>query len=406
MKVVSSFFQNSGIWVSLSSVLSKVLAFLMTLFLVRFLPPSEFGILTIALNFIGFFIPAIGLGATHGLLRFGAQKKGVEKENLIAYSLQKGIKNQLLLNILVIVLGYFLNLNQTLVFQLIAIMVVRLLGLFLLEFAKAECRTKFDNKKYSQIEIYTNLIGVVLGVAFTLWFGIWGYVISLCLFPFSVFFFYRFKFSKADLKSSFKKEFWSFSIQSVLTVFVFMAVFLLDVFFVGKYFPPDEVSWYKISTLVPMNLIFVAQVYTQTLYPELCAKHRDKAYLLNFTKQYFSIFAPITLALVGLGFFFSKEIMQIFGHNYTDTTILKIMFIQMASCILFRIPFGNLMSATGKITESLLIGIGIVIGISVLSLLYLPNGKVEYAAYIAVFCVTFGGVLAALYFFYFLYKLK
>ena len=406
MSFLGNFLKNSGIWVSVSSVLSKVLAFAMTLFLVRFLPSSDFGVLTITLNFVGFFLPALGLGASHGLLRFGAQQKDEEKANLIRYTMNQGIINQILLSIIIIVSGILLNFSQTIVWQLIAVMTIRLFGLYFLEQAKAELRAKFDNTSYAKIDIFTNILAVVLGVALTYFYGIWGYVISLCLFPFSVFLLYRFDFTKASLVQHFKKEFWGFSVKSVLTTMVFMWVFILDVFFVGRYFSAEQVGLYKISTLIPMNLIFVAQIYTQTLYPEMCYNHRNKNYLNTFLKQYYLYFVPVTVFLVILGFVFAQDLMQIFGKDYLETDIIKIMFLQMASCILMRIPFGNLLGATGEITASLVIGIIILLGITITSLIILPDSSPKTAAYIACFWITFGGVLSATYYFNFFRKLK
>lgn len=406
MRFLGNFLKNSGVWVSISSVLSKVLAFGMTLFLVRFLPSSDFGILTITLNFVGFFLPALGFGASHGLLRFGAQQKDEEKTKLIRYTMNQGIINQILLSFIIIVSGILLNFHQTLVWQLVIVMTIRLFGLYFLEQAKAELRAKFDNTKYAKIDIITNILAVVSGIFLTYFYGIWGYVISLCLFPFSVFLLYRFDFTKANLSQKFKKEFWNFSVKSVLTTIVFMWVFILDVFFVGRYFSAEQVGLYKVSTLIPMNLIFVAQVYTQTLYPEMCYNHRNKIYLKSFLKQYFLYFVPLTLVLVILGFVFAQELMHIFGDNYYETDIIKIMFVQMASCILLRIPFGNLMGATGEITASLIIGLIILLGISVSSLIILPNSSPKMAAYIACFWITFGGVLSAIYYFNFFRKLK
>lgn len=397
INALRSFLNNSGAWVSLSMVMSKVLAFLMAIFLVRILPADEFGILTVALNFIGFFIPALGFGSGHGMIRFGSLS--ADNQEIKTYSLKAGFINQVLISVAVIASGYLLNLDNFYIFQLILLMIIRLFGLFFLEQAKAELRADLNNKKFARIEIISNIIAVILGILFTLKWGALGYVISLCIFPFSVFLMHRFNFSKSNISSVFKKEFWDFSVKSVFTIIVFMWIFLIDVFFVGKYFTAQDVAFYKVSTLIPMNLIFIAQVYTQTMYPELCRNASDKKYLTVFTLNYYRFFIPVTVMITILGFIFADEIMMIFGKGYHNTEILKIMFLQMASCILMRIPLGNLMSAMGHISASLTIGIFILAVMIVSSFLFLPKGSPLTEAYISLISITLGGIAAAVYYF-------
>lgn len=406
MTFSNNFFKNSGLWVLFSSVLSKVFAFLMTIFLVRFLSKDDFGLLTISLNFVGFFLPAVGFGSGHGLLRFGAQKIGKEKETIIQYSHYQGFINQVILTTIIIPVAFLMNLEQVVVFQFTALMAVRLFGMFFLEQAKSELRATFKNDQYSKIEIYTNVLAVILGVVFTYLYGVWGYVVSVCIFPFSVFLMHQFKWQKGGLSKSLKKNFWNFSITSVFTSIIFMWIFLLDVFFVGRYFNSDDVSFYKISTLVPMNLIFIAQVYTQTVYPEICKNHNNKKYLKKFLKTYYTFFVPVCFCIIFFGYLFADKILLLFGQQFTDTRILKIMFLQMASCILFRIPFGNLMGAMGHITASLILGIFMVLGIVISSIILLPNGNIITEAYISLIFITLGGVFALIYFFIKFFKLK
>lgn len=406
MRGISGFIRQSGWWVGVSSVYAKILAFGMMLFLVWVLSESEFGRLTIALNFVGFFIPMVGFGASHGMLRFGARSDGEALQDLRHYALRQGIGYQAVLSVVVIASALVFYWEQWAVLGLVFLMLFRLFGLFLLEQAKAEVRAELDNKKYARIEIVSNSVALVSGVLLTIFYGAWGYVVSLCLYPFSVLFLHRFRSSWVSLEQGFRKAFWDFSIKSVLTYIVFMWVFLLDVFFVGRYFSAEAVGWYKISTLIPMNLIFLAQVYTQTLYPELCRRADQKTYLRHFIKTYYFIFIPVTGVLLVSGYWFSRELMALFGEGYQDVSVLKIMFWQMASCILMRIPMGNLLSAMGHITASLFIGVAILLSMLLGYLFFLPGEKPLVAAVISLICITLGGVMAVFFFVYKFSKLE
>lgn len=398
MSAVSSFFQNSGAWVSVSSVLSKAFAFATTLFLIRFLPKDDFGTLTIALNFIGFFIPALGFGSSHGLLRFGSRYSNGEKEAIISYTNWSGFILQIIISFIVIISAWILYHSQTAVLKILFLMVVRLFALFFLEQGKTVYRARFENKKYALLEITSGFFALLLGVVFTLLWGLWGYICSLCVYPLVVFLFYRFKLKPVVLTKAFLKEFWLFSGNSVLTILVFMWIFLIDVFFVAQFFGEEKVAFYKVSTLIPMNLIMISQIYTQTLYPQLSLNSGNRQYLEQFFRSYFRIFLPIIVVLVMAGFIFSDEIISLFGNQYSDTSVLRIMFLQMASCMIFRIPFGNLMGAMGHMQASLVIGLAMLVLNIILSLSLLPGGSPLTEACISLICVTLGGIASAIYF--------
>ena len=185
---------------------------------------------------------------------------------------------------------------------------------------------------------------------------------------------------------------------SVFTIVVFNWVFLTDVFFVSKYFSPQEVALYKVSTLIPMNSIFIAQVYAQIMYPVICRNSSNRNFLISFTKSYYTFFVPITVLFTVLGFNFSREIMMIFGESYQNTDVLKIMFLQMASSLLLRVPVGYLLSAMGHVSASLVIGCFILVVMVVSSFIFLPNGTVLTEAYISLISITLGGIAAAVYY--------
>ncbi|MDO5616294.1 MAG: hypothetical protein Q4G16_08900 [Cruoricaptor ignavus] len=407
MKISKDFLRNSGHWVFLSSSLGKVFAFAMTLYLVKTLSSVDFGILTIAINLIGFFIPAIGFGANHGLLRFGSMVSAETKTKLIGYAHYRGFINQIILSVFLAIIIYWYAKDNSLVLSYTLVMLVRLFGLLFLEQAKAELRASFLNEKFARLEIISNFSAMFLGIIFTFVWGAWGYIASLCLFPYLVFFIHRFRFYTAEIPKKLKRLFWRFSLQSVITLVIFIWIFLLDVFFVGKYFSNEDVGFYKICTLIPMNLIIFAQVYTQTFYPELCKNHKNKRYIRKFIRNYYLLFIPIVLLLLSFGLFFGKPILQFFSEDFTETKIQDIMFFQMASCMLLRIPFGNLIGAMGHITASLVLGIFMVLGISLSCILLLPKTEnMAIAAYISLFFITLGGFGSAIYFFIIYKNLK
>ena len=129
---ITNFFKQSGIWVASSFFVSKISAFLLTIFMARILSQSDFGWVMYGLNYLGFFIPFIGLGSSHGTLRFAAiAQDKLEKEKVIQYSFSYGLLLNFLVNLLLLVLAFviFGKGNQLLI---VSVFSVRLFGFFLL----------------------------------------------------------------------------------------------------------------------------------------------------------------------------------------------------------------------------------------------------------------------------------
>jgi O-antigen/teichoic acid export membrane protein len=118
IKFLSNFFKQSGIWVASSFFVSKIAAFLLTLFMARILSKEDLGWVMYGLNYLGFFIPFVGFGSSHGALRYAAiEKENEEKQKIIAYSFSYGLIFNILLSLIMLVLAFIIfgNGNQLLI---------------------------------------------------------------------------------------------------------------------------------------------------------------------------------------------------------------------------------------------------------------------------------------------------
>ena len=97
---LKQFFYNEGQYVFLSLLLGKITAFLGSWLIIRMLPVSEFGVLTIVASAFAIFTTFNGLGSQQGLLRFGSIiKDKEEKEQLSSYFFRKGMFYQIFISI-------------------------------------------------------------------------------------------------------------------------------------------------------------------------------------------------------------------------------------------------------------------------------------------------------------------
>ena len=407
IKFLSNFFKQSGIWIASSFFVSKIAAFLLTLFMARILSKEDLGWVMYGLNYLGFFIPFVGFGSSHGALRYAAiEKENVEKQKIIAYSFSYGLIFNILLSLIMLVLAFVIlgNGNQLLI---VSLFMIRLFGVFLIDQAKSEVRGFHNNKKFGQIEIYSNILLLVSAVFSAYFFGVKGYIFSLCLSPFVVLFFHRFRisFDRTQFKNFTEKSFWKFCVTMAFTNQVSELIFLLDVFFIGIFLDNSAVAHYRIYSIIPFNLFFLAALFFQTAYPKLCENHQNNQYQLQFLFNFWKLMVPITILIFAVSYFGAEYILTLFGNDYAENPkVFKILIVASISVLLLRTPFGYLLASKGKSIYNLIAAL-----ISILSLLVLikptiSNFGIEGVAWLSLVNLFFIGIFQMISYFYLVYR--
>ena len=407
IKFLSNFFKQSGIWIASSFFVSKIAAFLLTLFMARILSKEDLGWVMYGLNYLGFFIPFVGFGSSHGALRYAAiEKENEEKQKIIAYSFSYGLIFNILLSLIMLVLAFIIfgNGNQLLI---VSLFMIRLFGVFLIDQAKSEVRGFHNNKKFGQIEIYSNILLLVSAVFSAYFFGVKGYIFSLCLSPFVVLFFHRFRisFDRTQFKNFTEKSFWKFCVTMAFTNQVSELIFLLDVFFIGIFLDNSAVAHYRIYSIIPFNLFFLAALFFQTAYPKLCENHQNNQYQLQFLFNFWKLMVPITILIFAVSYFGAEYILTLFGNDYAkNPKVFKILIVASISVLLLRTPFGYLLASKGKSIYNLIAAL-----ISILSLLVLikptiSNFGIEGVAWLSLVNLFFIGIFQMISYFFLVYR--
>lgn len=391
------FIRNNGIWVGGAVLISKISVFLTVLLTAWFLNKEELGVISQALNFLAFFTVLAGGGSYQGILRFGSIVKDAEKEQLKKYSFTFGLLLQLVVSLIFLSVAAVFYWNSGMILQLIAALMVRFFGFFLLEQAKAEARADFDNKKFALLDIASSLSLLILTVAGLYFFGLKGYLSALCLSPFTILFFHQFKINwhRKFFTSITEREFWNFSATSALATQVGEWIFLLDIFFISLLLSSSAVAEFRVSNTIPMNLVFISYIILQTGYPELCRNHSNLNYQKKYLKDYFKTLLPVVILLLAVTWFFSDFIMKIFGESYQDSSLFRILILVCVSVMLIRAPFSYALAALGKPKWTLWVSLLMMILLSASYFFFIPHFGLKGVAWINVAGVTFSGFLYA-----------
>lgn len=403
-----NFSQNKGQHVFLSLLIAKICAFLGSLFIIRILPESEFGMVSIVASVFAIFAPFSGFGSHQSLLRFGSITSDItNKKELSTYLLRKGFTYQVLLSaIFLLVSVFYINKYEEILFIFI-LFSVRLIGVYFLNFIQSEFRIFGNNQKFAEVNNVVNLLGLLLLLGSTFFLGLTGYLLAIAFTPFLALFWFK-KNHLITLGENFslnKKEIWNYGLYSAGTAILSDALFSADILLLSFMMNESAVANYKVAILIPANITFLALTFMQSDFPILAKNYQNKIFLKDYIANYYKIFIPVVLLILGIGFVYKSEILNLFfSEKYADNALIFfILLAGFSANMLFRNLYGNLLSAVGKMRINSIISF-LTLGL----LLFLSFNLIKYYGIIgmsiSLTVSMFVGGLLLMFSFYYYYK--
>lgn len=401
---IKDFIAKKGIWVGLSLLISRLSAFLLSVFVARILSKEDFGAATFGLNFLTIFLAFSGFGAAQGVVKYGSSiADSLQKQLLFRYAFSYGLIYNFILTIVMLLVSCILYWEDFSKIYLIFLFSIRFLGMYLVEQKKAEYRAELDNQSFARFDIFLSVVSFILGVGCTYFWQLNGFIFSLCVSPFFLFFYDRrlsFSLKKITFDDFRSKEFWRFSWTTALTTQIGELVFILDIFFIGLLMQEQDVAYYKVSSMIPMNILVLGFIFMQTEYPKLCQHHRDKKYQYRFIFNYWKLFSAVGIVILAVGLFFDKPILSIFGNQYQNTEIYRILLFAAIISLIFRVLFVYMLASIGKTVWNLIISLFMLLATSLSLYLIIPEYGLEGVSYVTFVCLALSGIFPAFAYFY------
>lgn len=348
-----NFLQKKGQYVFFSLLIAKICAFLGSLFLIRILPETEFGTLSIVASIFAIFAPFSGFGSPQILLRYGSISKNTEeKKSLSKYLFMQGFGYQILLGIIFLAISIFYINQYEDILLIFLFFTIRLIGFYFLNHIQSQFRIFDQNAKFGLVNNVVNISGLVLLLLLSYFFGLKGYLFALAITPFfALFWFKKTDFRSAITKHHFsKKELWNYGIHASGTALLSDLLFSADILLLSFLMNESAVANYKVAILIPANITFLAVTFMQNDFPELAKNYLNKNFLTNYISNYYKIFLPISLIIFLIGFFWKSQILHLFfSEKYSDNGfVFAILLLGFCLNMLLRNLYGNLLSAVGK----------------------------------------------------------
>ena len=405
---INDFFKNKGQHVFLSLFIAKICAFLGSLFIIRILPENEFGTLSIVASVFAIFMPFSGFGSQQSLLRFGSISDDLaEKKTLAQYLLKQGFIYQLLLSGLFLVVSLFFINKYEDIFYIFLLFTIRLIGFYFLNHIQSEFRIFGNNQGFARITNTVNILGVLLLLLLSYYFGLKGYLMAIAVTPFIALFWFK-KEYLISAKENFnfkKKEIWSYGLHAAGTALLSDTLFSADVLLLSFLMNENAVANYKVAILIPANITFLALTFMQSDFPVLAKNFRNGNFLTSYIANYYKLFIPVVLLICLFGFIFKTEILALFfSARYEDNSwVFVILLTGFSLNMLLRNLYGNLLSAVGMMKMNTAVSVLTLIMLVLFSFIFVNRFGIEGMAISLSLSMLIGGFLL-LFSFYLYWK--
>lgn len=409
---IKKLYKSGGIHIFIGSFLNKFITFFASIFLVRVLSKSSYGLLSYIDNIYAYFYLFAGLGLSNAVFRYVAKSKSLsEEKSVYKYVLRRGtIINLVLLAIIIPIAavyphkGEFEDVRWLLVLALIALPFNFLIdvNLFLL-------RSKFKNRIYA----YTILLFTILIVSFKFFgailYDLSGVVIGklTIILAFSILFlvliekyFYK-KTSNSKLEKIKSQEIKNYSLQYMITNGFWMLITLNDIFMLGILgSTPELIAEYKVANVLPANLAIISLSIGIFITPYFIKNENNSSWIKkNYVKAYFFNF--MFIFIVGLVMFILSDqlVLFLYGTNYQNVgTLMKLLVVSAVINSGLRFVPANLLAGMGKIRVNLYVSFFGVFTQIILNFILIPKYSVFGAAITGIIIYSLMTIVINIYF--------
>ena len=381
IQYVRKLIQKGAFHIVVGNFLTKFVSFFGSVFLVRSLSKTDYGILSYYENFNTYFVLFAGMGLSKGVQRFLVlQPTMQEKYGCYRYAL----KNGTFWNVIVVLLcaSFCLLYPHPEAFQgyptVIVVLTLCVPFIFFKDTALSSLRALFDHKSYASLAFITSVLMIGLRVLGAYLGGLngttTGRLVSefasgvICLTLVKKKFFTNVKPKRLPAKP--KRDLKIYSAQMMLIDGLWAVFMLNDLFLLGQFGGSEAVvADYKIAYVIPANLsilvsavgVFVAPYFTQR------ESQNDYEWVRKKLTLVLKVASAVMGAAVIMCFILAKPlILLLYGNEYlTAIPTMRVLLVASFFNNAIRYNIANVLSAMGEQKSNLYVAaIGIVLQIT------------------------------------------
>jgi O-antigen/teichoic acid export membrane protein len=351
-----------------SSVANKIIAFMTSVVLVRILTKTEYGVFTYAWNIYSIILIFNGMGIDSGVLQVSSERSGDSSfgDKVSNYGIRFGIKFDLILALVILLIGAFAPLNIEESRETICLLCLLPMAQILFQLTTTYLRAQKRNKDFAKLTtLNTFLIFVIsVGCAYILRekglvMGYYIAYISSYIVGLRVCHVKLFN-NSAPLEGEERKGLLRIAAISMVNSGLSQLMYLLDIFILGIVDPQETIlASYKVATTIPSALTFIPLSLITYLYPYFAEHHNDGKWCLDKYKQILIGLGLLNLMISTILCVGAPLIIRlVFGEQYLDAVpVFRILSINYFFSGTFRILSGNLLVTQRKLKFNLFVAV-------------------------------------------------
>ena len=354
--VITRAFNTGFVHVFLANVVSQLVAFCGSIFYVRLLGQTQFGIYAFAYTIISFFLLVNGFGAASGVLQFvSRQNDDTMRLSYLKYSIILGIIFNCLLSVGIFVYANIMPLPIVGAKRFLCLMAFFPIGRLYIDIYQAYLRATLQNQLLAKFAISTNLVLLTSNIFGIYYFGLIGFIVSTYISYLLIIIVSTFIYKLPNVFSIISiriniTEFISYSMYVTIGNAFSQLLFILDILILGYVLKNAlTIGIYKVATVIPFAINFIPGIVSSFFYPYFAKNAHNHVYVkelkYKLQKGMFVFSFTVSTVLIIL----AKPIITIiFGVEYIDSVLpFQILCFGFWILATFRNINGNVLAALG-----------------------------------------------------------
>ncbi len=402
-QVISRAFNTGFVHVFLANIISQLVAFCGSVFYVRLLGQTQFGIYTFAYTIISFFLLVNGFGAASGVLQFvSRQNNDTLRLSYLKYSIVLGIVFNCLLSVGIFAYANIIPLPIVGAKKFLCLMAFFPIGRLYIDVYQAFLRATLQNQLLAKFAISTNLLLLISNIIGIYSCGLTGFILSTYISYILIIilstFIYKLPniFSIRAIKINIT-EFISYSIYVTIGNAFSQLLFILDILILGYVLKNAvTIGIYKVATVIPFAINFIPGIVSTFFYPYFAKNANNHIYVKNLKHKIQKGMFVFSFTVSTILIILAKPIITIiFGMEYIDSVLpFQILCFGFWILATFRNINGNILAALGYAKFAMWQNVFVVIVNIVLTYLLVINFGIIGSAIGVVIIYTLSGLIA------------
>lgn len=350
-----------------SSVINKVVSFAGGIILVRIISKADYGVYTFANSIYGFFYILTGLGMSSAVLQLCSESGDARRRmDVYSYGGRFGFKVNVILSLAILATAAFIKLPIEGANAMLAAFSFLPIFSFEMDIRSTWLRVELKNREYSYANSFSALMTVFFSVAFSLFLGAYGLIVSAYLSAIVTIIFVSWQLKvprsipnySVDRES--KRAMLGLGTISMLNNGLSSLMYLLDIFVIGLFIPDETViASYKVATTIPSALQFIPAAIVTYSYPYFARHKNDKTWTVGKYKLLTFCSGVLNFSIAAVLILLSGALVPlVFGEQYTDAVpCFVILCLSFAFSGTFRVIAGNLLATQRRVKYNLFVAV-------------------------------------------------